>query len=203
MTGAGGSSPAEDAADRREGRGRLSSIDLLPEDADEDVAWANNELRAKKLPQTTIFAEFNARLIAKDIAPISKSAWSRYAVRKAIQFRRLDEANRLFSDIAASLGTDSADQATVGLAELLKLAMFELLEDGQLNAKSVMELSRGLSSVVGAQKASADHRRKLQEEMLAKVDKAIDKAASEPGDTTSAEQVLKRIREDVYGIFAS
>jgi hypothetical protein len=35
------------AADKREGRGRLSSIDLLPEEADEDIVWALEQLRAR------------------------------------------------------------------------------------------------------------------------------------------------------------
>lgn len=42
----------EDSADRREGRGRLSSIDQLPEEAEPDIVWANEQLRKEKLPQT-------------------------------------------------------------------------------------------------------------------------------------------------------
>ena len=71
--------------DRREGRGRLSSIDLLPEEAEEDVVWALEQLRARNLPQTVILAEFNERLADKGIEAISKSSWSRYAVLKRIR----------------------------------------------------------------------------------------------------------------------
>ena len=189
------------AADRREGRGRLSSIDLLPEEAEEDVVWALEQLRERKLPGNVILEEFNERLADKGITPISKSSWSRYAVRKAIQFRKLDEAQRMSGEIVATLGSEGADQVTVMVAELLKTAMFEVLEEGQLNSKAIMELSRGLSSVVSAQKTSADHRRKLQDELLSKVDKAIEKAGQD-GAGADAGAVLKRIREDVYGIFS-
>lgn len=189
-----------DAAARREGRGRLSSIDMLPEEADEDIAWALEQLRERKLPSVVILVGFNDRLVAKGIKPISKSAWSRYAVRKAIQFRKLDEARRMSAELVSQLGPAGADEVTVMVAELLKIAMAELLETGELNSKAVMELARGLQSVVSAQKTSAEHRRKLQEELLAKVDKAIEKAGKDDagGDAQAA---LKRIREEVYGIF--
>lgn len=195
-----------DARERaaREGRGRLSSIDLLPEEAEEDVVWALEELRARRHHQSTILAEFNLRLADKGIAPISKSAWNRFAVRKAIQFRRLDEVQRISGELVGALGTDGPDQLTVAVAEMLKLAMFEKLEGGMVDTKSMMELGRALSSAVGAQKASAEHRRKLQDEMLAKVDRAIEKAGADgaAGAGADAQAVLKRIREDVYGIFS-
>jgi sugar phosphate isomerase/epimerase len=187
-------------ADRREGRGKLSSIDLLPDEAEPDVVWALEQLRERKLPQTVILAEFNERLIDRGIEPISKSSWSRYAVRKAIQFRKHDEARRMSAELVAQLGADGADEVTVMVAELIKVAMFEQLEQGKLSPKDIMELARGLSSVVSAQKTSAEHRKKLQDGVLAKVDKAI-AAAGEAAGTADAESVLKRIRQDVYGIF--
>lgn len=186
--------------DDREGRGRLSSIDLLPEEAEAAVAWANEQLRAPKLPQTVIFTEFNERLADLGLEPISKSSFSRYAVRKAVQFRRHDEARRMSAELVAQLGPEGADEVTVMVAELIKLTMLEQLEGGQLTTKGAMELARGLSSVVSAQKTSAEHRRKMQDELLAKVDKAIAKAGEESGSADAA-AVLKRIRQDVYGIF--
>lgn len=174
------SGPEEVSAgdDRREGRGRLSSIDLLPEEAEPDVVWALEQLRDRKLPQTAILVEFNERLVDRGITPISKSAWSRFAVRKAIQFRKLDEVQRMSSELVSSLGTDGPDQVTVAVAEMLKLAAFQLLEDGELTSKGVMELSRALQSAVNAQKGSAEARRKLEEE----VDLRMKKAAAAVAD---------------------
>ena len=189
-------------ADAREGRGRLSSIEMLPEEAEPDIAWANEQLRERAQPAIAILAEFNARLADRGIGPISKSAWGRYSVRKAIQFRKHDEARRMSAELVAQLGAEGADEVTVMVAELLKVAMFEQLETGKLDTKNIMELARGLSSVVGAQKTSAEHRRKLQDGMLAKVDKAIEKAGADSSGADAA-TVLKRIREDVYGIFSS
>jgi hypothetical protein len=94
---AGGNSPAEQ--NRREGRGRLSSIDMLPEDAEPDVVWALEQLRERTMPQNAILDEFNKRLADRGIAKVSKSSWSRYAVRKAIQFRKLDEVQRMSGEL--------------------------------------------------------------------------------------------------------
>ena len=97
-------------ADRREGRGRLSSIDLLPDEATPDVIWALEQLRERKLPQNAILAEFNLRLADKGLEPVSKSAWSRYAVRKAIQFRKHDEARAVATNaVSPEVATQNAD----------------------------------------------------------------------------------------------
>jgi hypothetical protein len=116
--------------------------------------WALEQLRERTMPQNAILDEFNKRLADRGIAKVSKSSWSRYAVRKAIQFRKLDEVQRMSGELVASLGTDGPDQVTVAVAEMLKLAMFQTLEKGELDSKGLMELSRALSSAVGAQKTS-------------------------------------------------
>ena len=159
---------------RREGRGQLSSIDMLPEDAEPDIVWALEQLRERKLPQNAILMEFNERLADKGIEPISKSAWNRYAVRKAIQFRKLDQAQRMASELAQSMGTNEPDQMTIVVAEMLKVAAFQVLEDGEIKTKEIMELSRALQSAVGAQKSSAEYRKRLEEEVQAKLKKAAE-----------------------------
>ncbi|SCW61664.1 Protein of unknown function [Sphingobium faniae] len=173
----------DDTPDRREGRGRLSSIDLLPDEAEPDVIWALDQLRDRKMPQTAILIEFNARLADRGIAGISKSSWSRYAVRKAIQFRKLDEVRRLTADIVSNLGTDGPDQVTVAVAEMIKASAYELLEKG-VNSKGLQEVSRAVQTAVNAQKASAEARRKLEddvEQRLAKARAAIENVGKQKG----------------------
>lgn len=160
--------------ERREGRGRLSSIDMLPEEAEPDITWALEQLRLRDMPSKMILAEFNGRLADRGIAPISKSAWGRYAVRKAIQFRKLDEARRIGAELVPSLGTDGPDHVTMMITEMVKVAAFELLEGGNMSSKSLMELSRAVSSTVSAQKASAEHRRQLEAEVELRLKKAAE-----------------------------
>ncbi len=179
--------------DRREGRGRLSSIELLPDEAEPDIIWANEQLRERQMPANAILTEFNARLADRGIGAISKSAWGRYAVRKAIQFRKHDEARRMSAELVAQLGADGADEVTVMIAELIKVAMFELLEKGELGTKAIMELARGLSSVVSAQKGSAEHRLKLQAETERRLKEAADAVADVGKKNGVAPETLSKI----------
>ncbi|QRY97265.1 DUF3486 family protein [Sphingomonas paucimobilis] len=86
---------------QRQGRGRLSSIDQLPEDAEPDIVWALEELRKREMPANAILDEFNGRLADRGIAKISKSAFSRWSIRKAIQLRRLDEVRAITTDVVS------------------------------------------------------------------------------------------------------
>lgn len=185
--------------DRREGRGRLSSIDLLPEEAEPDIVWALEQLRERTMPQVAILDEFNGRLADRGFGKVSKSAFSRWSVRKAIQFRRLDEVRAITSDVVTGLGTDGADQVTVAVAEMLKVAIYESLE-GQLDPKSIMELSRALGSAVSAQKASAEHRRKLEEQVNAKVEAAAEVAETAAREAGLSADRVAQIRRDVLGV---
>jgi hypothetical protein len=191
---------SEGGKGRREGRGRLSSIDTLPEDAEPDVVWALEQLRERTMPQTAIFAEFNGRLADRGIGPISKSAWSRYAVRKAIQFRRLDEVQRMSGELVSSLGSDGPDQVTVAVAEMLKSAMFRLLEGEEMDSKGVMELARALSSAVSAQRGSEEYRRRLEQRVNAQVEKAADKAEELAREAGLSADRIAQLRREFLGV---
>lgn len=177
---------------RREGRGRLSSLDLLPEDAEPDLVWALETLRERSMPQNAILNELNARLADRGIAKLSKSSFSRWAIRKAIQFRRLDEVRAITGDIIGNLGPDGADNVTMAVSEMLKAAVYERLE-GDNNPKALLELSRALSSAVAAQRASAEHRRQLQVELEARLKKTADAVAEAGAKGAVAEDTLKKI----------
>jgi hypothetical protein len=184
---------------RREGRGRLSSIDLLPEQAEPDIEWALEQLRERNLPSNAILMEFNERLADKGIDPISKSAWNRYSVRKAIQFRRLDEVQRMSAELVSNLGTDGPDQVTVAVAEMLKLAAFQALEGDDVTPKGIMELSRALQSAVSAQKGSAEYRKKLEDEVNAKLAKAAEDVSKLGAKQGISQEALDQINRRLMG----
>src|SRR3546814_14380505 len=103
-----------------EGIGRLASIYLPPYEAEPDIVGASEQLRLREKPGKMILAEFNARLADRGIASISKSAWGRYSVRKAILFRKLDQVHHISGELAATLGTDGPDHVTMLIAEMVK-----------------------------------------------------------------------------------
>lgn len=184
----------------REGRGKLSSIDLLPEEAEEDVIWALEQLRERKMPQVLILVALNDRLVAKGITPISKSSFSRYAVRKAVQFRRHDEARRMSAELVKQLGPEGADEITVMVAELIKVAMLELLEGGDLSSKGVMEVARGLSSVVAAQRGSEEYRRKLGQRVNAELHRAADSLERVGRENGLSAERVAQLRREFLGV---
>lgn len=167
----------------RQGRGRLSSIDLLPDVAEEAIVWANEQLRECKLPQNVIHAEFNEKLLDLNtehdldppIEPISKSAFNRYSVRKAMIFRKLDEAQKIGAELVHSMDPKTPDDVTIAVSELIKAAAFEILETNNPGTKGLMELSRAVSGAVGAQKASAEYRNRLEAEVKARLADAAKK----------------------------
>ena len=57
---------------RREGRGRLSSIDQLPDEAEPDILWALEELRKREMPSSCAAWTKCARS-----RPTSSAAWAR------------------------------------------------------------------------------------------------------------------------------
>lgn len=184
---------APDDKGRQEGRGRLSSIDMLPEEAEPDIVWALDQLRDRSKPAKMILVEFNARLADRGLSPVSKSAWGRWSIRKAIQFRRLDEARHIASELVPSLGTDGPDHVTMMIAEMVKVSALELLEGGDVSSKGLMELSRAVSSAVAAQKVSAENRRKLEDEVEARLAKAAAAIAEVGSAAGTSPEMLEKI----------
>jgi Protein of unknown function (DUF3486) len=194
---------ADAGADRREGRGRLSTLDQLPDDAETDIVWALEALRARSIPQNLILNQFNARLATRGLGPVSRSAFNRWSVRKSIQFRRLDELRTVTNDLVACLGTGDADDVTVAIAEILKASIYEKVEGGELGSKEILELSRSLNSIVAAQKTSSVHRRELEARVNAQIAKAaetIDNVAPQLREAGMSAERISQMRKEFMGL---
>lgn len=185
---------------RREGRGRLSTMEMLPEEADADLAWVNEELRTSKRPQVAILAEFNARLADHGIAPISKGTFSRYSVRKARQWREYDERLRLSKALCEGMGPDGADKMTVAVSERIKMAADELLSRGELSAKEINALANANRAAVTAQRHAAELRRSLEEEHKRKVAEAAKDVAKIGKAHGVSDEAMKLITQRLAGI---
>ena len=184
----------------KRGRGHLSSIDLLPEEAEEDIVWALEQLRDNSLPQTAILEEFNLRLSDKGIEPISKSAFGRYSIRKARQFRQLDAVRRMSSELVETLGPEGPDEVTVMVAEMIKTAAYQALEGGELSTKEIMELSRSLQSAVGAQAKSDDYRKQLERRAAEQVEAAADRAEKVVREAGLSGEAIAQMRREFLGV---
>jgi hypothetical protein len=184
-----------------EGRGRLSSIDLVPEEAQDDILWALGELNKRKRSQADILFELNDRLAVHGIEPISKSAFNRKAIRLAAATRRLDESRHIFAGLADQFTPEKVDASNLVLGEVLKMLVYELTEEGAegRSPKEAMELARAYLATIQGQKISTERRRTLEVEFKAKAEKAVEAVAKAKGLTADT---VDAIKERILGIRA-
>jgi hypothetical protein len=194
---------------RARGRGRLSSIELLPEEASDIVMWAARQLSARERLQTEIYAEFRQKLIALqgeqglafDVP--SFSAFNRYSIRLAALSRRLEETRQISSALAERLDGAGAEDLTVMVIETIKTLIFELLDEGAeagFSPKQAMEMARSIQSLVAASTMSAAQRKRFEAELEAKTDAALEqvaKVATEAG--LSADRIIQ-LKKDFLGV---
>ena len=117
----------DDRRRRREGRGRLSTIDTLPEECDEDIAWANEALRERKMPGNEILRQFNARLADKGLKGVSKGAFSRYSIRLATEVRKMEASRQITDVILARMPPGERSDGMIAATELLKYRVLEMV----------------------------------------------------------------------------
>ena len=183
------------------GRGRLSSIELLPAECDDVIAWAAQELAARDRTQTDIYAEFAARLDEVraaaphlDFDTPSFSSFNRYAIRLATMTRRLEEARDIAAAMSEKFDAQGSDDLTKIAAEAIKTLIFELLTmsgEGGIAPKDAMQLANALRSAAQAQGISTARRQKIEAEFEDKVDDAVETVARVKGLTRETAESIK------------
>ncbi len=190
----------------RRGRGRLSAIDLLPEECSEAISWAADQLAARDRTQLDIYAEFKEKLIALqgetglgfDIP--SFSAFNRYSVRVAQMSRRLEQVREIASTISERMDPEASDDLTIIAAEAIKTLVYETLQqagEAGINPKGAMELANALRAANAAQSTSTARRQKVEQEFADKASKAIETVGREAG--LSSERIAQ-LRKDFLGV---
>lgn len=181
------------------GRGRLSSLDLLPEEAQDDLIWACQQLAERQRTQADILFEFNDRLEAKGIERVSKSAFNRKAIRIAAATRRQRETREIFSALSGDIDPARIDEHSIVLGEFLKTLIFELLQPGSAehDADSAMKLSKGFKEIMVGQKISADRRAAEEKRANEKAVAAIEAVGKAKGLTM---ETVEAIKNNVLGI---
>lgn len=200
-------------AGRDIGRGRISSIDRLPEWCDEAVRWAFTALKDRDLTQLEILDGLNERIRAAAweqgltdpnlIPQISKSAFNRRAMRLAAVGRRLEETREIAAILTPRFEGENAEQITLLLAQTIKSLTFEMLESaGELSANGetaemLMFASRALKHAEEAARISADTKARILRDFTEKAEKTVDVVAKAKG--LSAETV-ETIKANILGI---
>ena len=184
--------------ERRAGRGRLSSLELLPPEAEEDVVWARVELAKRERSQADILHDFNGRLVDKGLEPVSKSAFNRASVRLAAMNKRLTEA-RAFYDSMGVQSPEKVDEQGAVLSEMLKLLIFDLVqnEGSDIGPTGAKELAAAHLAVIRGQAISTERRRRLEADFKAAAAKEVGKVADKLG--LSAE-VRRDLNAELFGV---
>lgn len=182
------------------GRGRLSSFDLLPPEADGIVAWAAQELAARERTQTDIYAEFVTRcevLMAEhrgemEFAVPAFSSFNRYSVRLARLTRRLDQTREIVRSLSATFEAKDADDLTIMTAETLKAIVLNMLAeaDDGLDPKDAMHLASAFRQAAQAQSISTERRRKIEADFTSRVTDAVETVAKVKGLTVETSQAI-------------
>jgi hypothetical protein len=179
-------------------RNRLSTIDLLPAEAEPDVAWAIAELEAGNRHQKDIWAEFNARLADRGIGPVSHSTFGRYALRKRRAFARLREVREISTALTNALEPGGDDDLTVAVAQLIKTAAFEVLESGgKFDARDLESLGKALQATQKAMQSSASRRQADHDQVAKKAGDAVAAIAREAG---LSKERIGQLRREFLGI---
>lgn len=187
------------ASSERAGRGRLSSMDLVPEEGQEDIVWAVGELNKRERTAEEIRLEMNDRLERKGLDTISSSAFNRKSVKLAAMSNRLNEARYIFQGLAPQFTAEKVDEHTIVLGEFIKLLIFELAqnEGSDLGSKGAMELARAHLAVIQGQKISAERRATLEARFKAEAAEAIEKVAKVRG---VSQEVTDAMRAKLFGV---
>lgn len=212
-------SETEAKARAQRGRGRLSSLEMLPEAADEALAWANAELRERRMPQAEILRRMNAMLADHGIAPVSVGAFSRHSIRLAIEMRKLQATRAATTAVLDRLPKGERSDATQAAVELVKFRLAEMImaaddPDPKFLASASLALMRLTSTTLLLANAERqdrkdqreqDEQERLQKERDAAREQAeaietadtVERIATEAG--LSAERVAA-IRKGVLGL---
>jgi hypothetical protein len=188
-------------------RGRLSSFELLPPEAEDIVAWAASELAARERTQTDIYSEFVTRcegLMREHRGELefripSFSSFNRKSIRQARLSARLDTTRDIVRVLAEKHDAKASDDLTVIAGEMIKSLVLHMLGDGAdgVLPKDIMHLASAFKSAQQAQNMSSDRKAKEDKKLADRVGDAVDAVAKAAGLTA---ETAEQIKAEVLGV---
>lgn len=159
-------------------------------------------------PQTTLddVTQLVAKMGLDD--DISRSALHRRQLKLAVVGERIRRSREMAESLVAKFG-DQPDNNVARLnMQFLHSAIMDILaqedEDGQpvtLEPKQVAALARAVSELARGEKADSERMLKMRTALGGDLRKKIEDIAADAGEKPDGAAMLKRIREEVYGLF--
>lgn len=191
---------------KRKGRGRLSSIDLLPEHAKPAVQEALQLLADSNLTQQSILAALNAKLADLDppVDPISKSAFNRKSMSFAAAAEKLTATREMASIMAERMDEQPDGDVGLMLGETIKSLIYDVMLDGMLNDESpsivlLKAASEALAKVEAGRLANAKTQQIKARDFVVKAADMAESAATAQGLTA---ETVAAIRSEILGVKA-
>ncbi|WP_020185936.1 phage protein Gp27 family protein [Methylopila sp. 73B] len=187
-------------------RDRLSSLDLVPEHAQDDIVWAVREMNKRTRTNADILFELNDKLAVKGVPPISSSAFGRKAVRLKALRQRMETAREVLAGVQ-DLTAGDLDEQAVKVGHVIMMLIAELMADGVDRApKDLKAIADAFKAIITGQKISADRRQKVEAEADAKAEKkaaaktlaTVDKVARDAG---LSKETIRNLHEGFFNVF--
>lgn len=192
---------------RRRGRGRLSSIQLLPLEVNDIVIWAAAELQKATRTQQEIYQEFVERLEERqsesegelEFRIPSRSSFNRYSTNLDAMTRDMNEMREMASAVVGTLDEQESDDLTLCVTEAIKGIIFHIIrtKKDQIDPKAIANLSNGMLRILQAQNVSTLRRQKLEQEYRSKVAASVETAARERG---MSDDTVEAIKAKILGV---
>ena len=183
------------------GRGRLSSFDTLPTEAERIVAWAASELADRDKSQTDIYAEFVTKcdeLMREHRGELefvipAFSSFNRYSIRQARLSKRLTETREIVAVLAQKHDAKASDDLTIIAGESIKALVLHMLGDGAdgVLPKDLKALADAFRAAQMAQNMSTDRRAKEDAKLAARLGEAVESVAKARGMSAETVQAVK------------
>ncbi len=178
-------------------RGKLSSLDVLPDDIQN---YAKAQLEARKLTQIEIRDNVNAMLADRGIeATISRSAFNRFSQREQESFDRIRESMEL-ADAWNEVFTGDSD-LTKATRNILSSLAVKIAAGANPTDESTLTMMKDLSLVIKRVEATEDsvikREREAKKEMAALAAQEVEESASAQGLSADA---IKTIKHKILGL---
>jgi hypothetical protein len=157
---------------KRPGRGRLSTIDQLPEDVRIRV---NAELRNRDKTQMQILEDINPDLQERGQKPISKSAFNRYAMAIEEKGSMMREAREAADALVGGLGEQKGTDLGRAVTEMIKTLTFNLvMNEGEIDVDTLNKLALCSQRIESASKSTIDREAQIKKQAMQDAVKAIE-----------------------------
>ncbi len=185
---------------KRQGRGRQSSIDLLPEDIRIKL---NEALRDRSLTQKQILSSINDLLKERGEGLLTKSSVNRYSMQiekgGAMMRQAREAADVLVGGLAEQKGADLGRAVT----ELIKTFTFDIVMKGMdgdgatIDVDTLNTLALITQRIERASKISLDRESQMRQQILEQAAETVEETAIQSGMNEEQAQLW---REKVLGI---